>query len=335
MKPISLHPPDAWGENVSPAKYVDALLLGIRGDLERKPVTDPSVWEGSSPYVHCPLDDQEVQALGYLLGLDPWEYVSYPSGLLPRLERFAREDPTPKMAMAIEIAFRLGRASITGTSDENETQQVLSGLEKLDRGRKRGGDKTGPYNKRDAEGAHKALKKMWTERHEQVSGRKLAAEACADKCITKLSEERARALFREWARESEDAAERENWATEGWIASDGPGEDKFPPNQRLKSGWMRVTRDNFTVLLFEEEGKWRCRVDVPDHLDENSIWSEGESTESLDEAKAESYAVVKRMREASPERMKLQEKLRARVWYAPKTIGSRPRLQAPPYPLKP
>ena len=321
MKPISLNPPDAWGKNVSPAEYVDALLAGIREDLERKPVTDPSVWEGSNPYVRCPLDDEEAQALGQLLFLNPWESLgSRPGGLFPRLERFAREHPTPYTAMAIEIAFRLGRASITGTSDENETQQVLAGMEKVDRGRKRGGDRTGSFTERDAKDGHKALKKLWTERRDFLSDHAMSREARADKRITKRSDHRVRALFRKWKREANDETERDTWATEGWIALEAAGEKKFPSNQRPKSGWMRVTRDNFTVLLFEDVGKWRCRVDVPDFLDEDSVWSpEGESAESLNGAKAESYVVVKRMREATPERMKLQEKLRERL------RGRRPR----------
>jgi hypothetical protein len=302
---------------VSPAKYVDALLAGIKEDLERKPVTDPTVWEGSSPYVHCPHDDEEVRAVGQLLFLDPWESEALCGGLFPRLERCAREDPTPYTAMAIEIAFRLGRASITGTSDENETQQVLAGMEKVDRARKRGGDRTGSFTERDAKDGHKALKKWWAERRDFLSDHAMSREARADKRITKLGDDRTRALFRKWKREANDETERDTWATEGWIASEAPGEDKFPPNQRPKSGWMRVTRDNFTVLLFEAEGKWRCRVDVPDLWDEDSIWSrEGESTESLDGAKAESYAIVKRMREATPERVKLQEKLQDRLWAA-------------------
>jgi hypothetical protein len=201
----------------------------------------------------------------------------------------------------------------------------LAGIKRLDGVRKRAGSTTGGYTKRDAEDGHKALKKWWAERRGFCSDHEMAREACVDKRITKLGDDRARALFREWAREADDATERDTWATEGWIASESPKEKKFPPNQRPKSGWTRGTRDNLTVLLFEEDGRWRCRVNLFD-IEKDRVWFwEGRNAESPDEAKTESYTVVKEIREQMDHRKKWRSKLWARWGFADK---------APPDPLK-
>ena len=229
--------------SASAAERIAAVLAGIKADLERRHVSDPEVWDG------------------YPRSADADDADDYYGGLFLNLVRCTRVDPSLVMAKAIDIAFELGRASIVGTADQDENERILTGMEKLDRARKRGGDRTGGYTKRDAEGGHKALKKMWAERHEHVSGHELAREACADKRITKLSEERVRALFGQWKRDEE----RDTWGTGCWIAAmtpESPMERKFPPKRRSKNGWERRTYDNYIVLLFEEDGRWRCLVQL-------------------------------------------------------------------------
>ena len=209
------------------------------------------------------------------------------------------------MSKAIRIAFELGRASIVGTTDPEETERILRGMEKLDDARKRGGDSTGGYTKRDADGGHKKLKEKWTQRHEHVSDHELAREVCADKSITKLSNDRVRALFGQWKRDEE----RDTWATGCWIAAmtpKSPMERKIPPQRPSKNGWERRTYDDYCVLLFEENDRWRCIVRRSDEEGTWTVKSRG-SAESLDEAKAESYAVVEELR---------KEQAQAKKWLA-------------------
>jgi len=264
-----------------------ALLPRIKAALERRHVADPEVWNG---YPCSAAEDGESDYYG---------------GLFLNLERCTRVDPSRLMAKAIRIAFELGQASIVGTTDPEKTERILTGMEKLDNARKGGGDTTGSYTKRDADGGHKALKKLWAERHEQVSDHELAREACADKCITKLGEDRARALFGQWRREAVYANERDTWATGDWIAM-----KEYPGGGREH---RRRTHDGYHVVLTEDDGRWRCLVQLHDYEEEDRIWEwKGGSAESLDEAKAESYAVVKEVREQLAQAKKRLAKRRAK-----------------------
>lgn len=279
MKPSSrLRVVDGETTTASAAEYTADLLAGIKADLERRQVSDPEVWDG------YPRSAEEDAAHDYY------------GGLFLNLVRCTRVEPSDRViAKAIEIAFELGRASIVGTADRDKTERILTGMEKLDRARKRAGDKTGGYTQRDAEGSHKVLKKMWAERPEHVSDHELAREACADKRITKLSDDRVRALFGQWKRDEE----RDTWATGSWIAAmtpESPIERKFPPKRPSKNGWERRTHDDYCVVLFEEDRRWRHLVRLSDEDGTWEVRSKG-SAESLDEAKAESYAAVETLRE--------------------------------------
>ena len=263
----------------SAAEYTAELLAGIKADLERRHVSGPKVWDG------YPRSADEDDADDY-------------GGLFLNLVRCTRVEPSRVMAKAIRIAFELGRASIVGTADQDETERILAGMEKLDDARKQGGDSTGGYSQRDADGYHEALKKMWSERHEHVSDHELARQACADKRITKLSWHRVRALFGQWKREAVKASERDTWATGCWIAAMtpvSPTERTFPPKQPSKNAWERPTHDGYCVVLFEEDRRWRCLVRLFQQDGHQTFWPEG-SAESLGEAKAESYAVVEALR---------------------------------------
>jgi hypothetical protein len=292
-RPNRLRVVDGEITTASTAEYTADLLAGIEADLERRHVSDPEVWDG------------------YPRSADEDDADDYYGGLFLNLVRCTRVEPSRVMAKAIEIAFELGRASIVGTADQDETERILAGMEKLDRARKRGGDKTGGYTQRDAEGGHKALKKMWAERREHViSDHELSREACADKRITKLSEERVRALFGQWKRDEE----RDTWATGCWIAvmtPESPTERTFPPKRPSKNGWERRTHDDYCVVLFEEDRKWRCLVRLSDEDGTRTVRSR-RSAESLDEAKAESYAVVEVLREEQTQAKKRLAKRRAK-----------------------
>ena len=72
-------------------------------------------------------------------------------------------------------------------------------------------------------------------------------------------------------------------------------ERKFPPKRRSKNGWERRTYDNYIVLLFEEDGRWRCLVQLHDE-DGSWKWKADGSAADLDEAKTESYAFVDALR---------------------------------------
>jgi hypothetical protein len=245
------------------------LLAEIKAALERKPVTDPKVWSGYP-------DDRDG---------DDEEYPHIDVGLFLNLERcMSRDHPSRgTLALAVDAAFQLGRASITGTADPATVERILAGMSRMAEGRKNGGLKTGPEKKGDAEDRHRAMKDVWRAHSDQYSGRDLAAKVCAGKFgvgLTDLSEERVRALFGQWKREAVEATERDTWAAGCWIASENGGEHH------------RYTHDKYRVLLFEENRRWRLRIKASTREE----WTPKGSVESLDAAKVVSYAAVEKLR---------------------------------------
>ena len=85
------------------AEKIAFALAEVKAGLKRKPVTDPKVWSGY-PDGWSPGDDEDEN-----------DHVEV--GLFQNLERCTRSNPTWQMAMAIRIAFELGRASIVGKAD--------------------------------------------------------------------------------------------------------------------------------------------------------------------------------------------------------------------------
>jgi hypothetical protein len=265
---------------LSVAERIANALAEVKAGLERKPVTDPKVWSGY-PDGWRPGDEDDED--------DP----RVPVGLFLNLERCTRGNPTRQMAMAIGIAFELGRASIVGKADDAAAERVLADITAMANRRRKGGLKTGPAAKGDAEDRHRAIKEVWVARHDQFSDRKLAEKVCAGKFgrgLTDLSEERVRALFGEWAREEE----RNTCATGDWIASENGREHH------------RYTRDGYRVLLFEEDRNWRLLVEVPDVGE----WRPVGSVESLDEAKVATYEYVDKLRKALVKRAAKMERHR-------------------------
>jgi hypothetical protein len=80
------------------------------------------------------------------------------------------------------------------------------------------------------------------------------------------------------------------------MTPESPTERTFSPKRPSKNGWERRTHDDYCVVLFEEDRRWRCLVRLSDEDGTLTVRSRG-SAEGLDEAKAESYAVVEGLRE--------------------------------------
>ena len=171
----------------SVAERIANALAEVKADLERKPVTDPQVWNGYPDGWRSGDEGDED---------DP----SVPVGLFLNLERCTRGNPTWQMAMAIRIAFELGRASITGTVDPAAAAKLVTMVNR----HRHGGLMTGAEAKADAEERHRVLKDVWRAHHGQYSDRELAKKVCDGEFgfVTDLGEDRVRALFGEWAREA-------------------------------------------------------------------------------------------------------------------------------------
>ena len=86
------------------------VLAQIKGSLER--VDDPHVW-GGYPDGWRPGDEDDED--------DP----RVPVGLFLNLERCTRGDPTWQMAMAIDIAFALGKRAANGDVDFADLQRRI------------------------------------------------------------------------------------------------------------------------------------------------------------------------------------------------------------------
>ncbi len=101
------------GEFVIPtdAERMADALAEVRAGLER--IDDPRVWGGYPDGWPDNADDEDGALIGLVLNL----------------ERCTRSNPTWQMAMAIEVAFALGKVTQAGTGglDEQTWRRLLSG----------------------------------------------------------------------------------------------------------------------------------------------------------------------------------------------------------------
>lgn len=210
------------------------------------------------------------------------------------------------MTSAIELAFELGRASIVGKADHDEAERILDALEKRAKGAENGGTESGRKIKAAADEPLRVLKDVWRAYRGQFGdGHALVKEVFARprKCkygdgsgkervfVPDVGEERARALFGEWARE-------EKWAA-GWVA--------------VGDEYHQDTHDKYRVALFQEDGSWRLRIKAPNRLE----WTP-KGSGSMDEARAAGYTFVELLRkraraEARDQKARRTGKIAARL----------------------
>lgn len=97
------------------AEEIANTLAEVKAGLKRKHVTDPKVWSGH-PDGWSPGDEDDEN-----------DHVEV--GLFQNLERCTRSNSTWQMAMAIRIAFELGKAAIVGEADPVAADRVVAGME--------------------------------------------------------------------------------------------------------------------------------------------------------------------------------------------------------------
>jgi hypothetical protein len=288
-----------------------ALLPMIKAALERRHVTDFKVWGGSRPFVEGDerIDrDEEIdwdEANDLLI---KYEGISYTRGMFRCLGSYAREDPSGQTIRAIRIAFALGQASITGTTDPEKIERFLAAAEKQSAAVRKAGTITGSKKAAKAEQRNQVLKEVWRRYRDQFGdGLKLAEKIEDGECkyvdesgkekVYKghLSVERMRDLFRKWATEVVIATEPETWATSGW--------------ERWGSTHHRSTHDGYRAQLFETDGRWDLEMAVQvvaDKPPRNGVAAARGYVRyrgvrmppgvSLDDAKAASYRFIEQER---------------------------------------
>ena len=163
----------------SDAEQIADALAGIKADLERKPVTDPKVWSGY-PDGWRPGDEDDED--------DPRVDV----GLFLNLERCTRGTPTWQMAMAIGIAFELGRASIVGKANHAAAERISAEITAIANRRRKGTVNSAAAAKDDAEGRHRVMKDVWRAHRGQYSDHDLARKVYNGECkfVTDSGKER-------------------------------------------------------------------------------------------------------------------------------------------------
>jgi hypothetical protein len=94
-------------------------------------------------------------------GFEDSQGFEHDVGLLENLERCTRGDPSWQMAMAIEIAFQLGKAAATGKADRAAYAKYEAGADRRAEGRADGSHKGGKKRQDDAAAWHKPVREIW------------------------------------------------------------------------------------------------------------------------------------------------------------------------------
>jgi hypothetical protein len=105
-------------------------------------------------------------------------------GLLENLERCTRGAPSWQMAMAIEIAFQLGKAAATGKVGQAAYAKYEAGADKQADGRLDGSYKGGKKRQDDAAAWHKPVGEIWERERSLLdpkTGRKQSMTTLAQK----------------------------------------------------------------------------------------------------------------------------------------------------------
>jgi hypothetical protein len=94
-------------------------------------------------------------------GFEDSQGFEHDVGLLENLERCTRGDPSWQMAMAIEIAFQLGKAAATGKVGQAAYAKYEAGADRRSEGRADGSHKGGKKRQDDADAWHKPVGEIW------------------------------------------------------------------------------------------------------------------------------------------------------------------------------
>jgi hypothetical protein len=152
------------GEIVIPtdAERIAHALSEIRGGLKKRTEGNARVWSE---------------------GFEDSQGFEHDVGLLENLERCTRGDPSWQMAMAIEIAFQLGKAGATGKVSRAAYAKYEAGADRRAVGRADGSRKGGKKRQDDAAAWHKTVREIWERERSELdpkTGRKQSMSTLAE-----------------------------------------------------------------------------------------------------------------------------------------------------------